>query len=94
MLIEHGLDHDRSIEFYGKILQRAVEDENLDWVRYCLENRADPTLEDSFNAHLILAIAATFASIEMSKLLIVWGVKIKDSSALTIASHKGRADLA
>lgn len=48
---------------------------------------------DSLNAHLILAIAATFASTEISELLIAWGAKIKDSSALTIASHNGRADL-
>ena len=88
MLIEHGLDLNRSVESYGDI-QRAVEDDNLDWVRFCLENHADPTSDASFNAHLILAIAAIFAS----EHLIAWGGKIKDSSALTIASHKGRADL-
>lgn len=34
-----------------------------------------------------------FASIEICELLIAWGAKIRGSSALTIASHRGRADL-
>ena len=58
-----------------------------------MENHVNPALENNFNKHLILAIAATSASIEISELLIAWGAKIKSSSALTIASHNGRADL-
>ena len=93
VLIEHGLDINRPIEYYGNILQCAVEDDNLDWVRFCLENGADPVSVDSFDGHFILAIAATWASTEISELLIARDARIKGSSALTIASHKGRADL-
>ena len=93
VLIEHGLDINVHIEFYGDILQCAVEDDNLDWVRFCLENGANPTIVQAFSAHLILAIAATSASVEITELLIAWGAQIKGSGALTIASRNGRADL-
>lgn len=93
VLIEHGLDINYPIYFYGNILQCAVQDDNLDWVRFCLENCANPVSVDSYDGHFILAIAATCASTEISELLLVRGARIKGSSALTIACHKGRADL-
>ncbi len=92
-LVEHGLDINRAIEQFGDILQCAVEDDNIDWVRFCLESRANPTLKRDCSEHLLLATAAFFASTEISELLIKWGAEIKASSALTIASHKGNADL-
>ena len=70
-----------------------MEENNLDWVRFCLENHANPTLEPDDLGHPILATAATCASIEISEMLIAWGAIIKGSSALTIASHSGKADL-
>lgn len=70
-----------------------MENDNHDWVRFCLENRAGPVSVDSFNGHFILAIATTCASTEISGLLLATDARIKGSSALTIASHKGRADL-
>ena len=93
VLFGHGLDINQPVEYYGDILQCAVEDDNLDWVTFCLENDADPTSIEAYNEHHILAIAATYASIEICKLLIVWGAKIRCSSALTIASSSGKADL-
>lgn len=93
MLLEHGLDINFHIEYYGDILDCAMESNNLDWVCFCLENHANPALDRSYSEHLKLAIAATFASIEISELLIAWRAKMEGSSALTIASHKGRADL-
>ena len=65
VLVEHGLDINAAIEHFGDILQCAVEDDNLDRVRFCLESEADPTLKLAYNKHLILANATTFfASIE------------------------------
>lgn len=92
-LVEHGLDINRAIELFGDILHCAVEDDNIDWVRFCLESRANPTLKRDCSEHLLLATAAFFASTEISELLIKWGAEIKASSVLTIASHKGNADL-
>lgn len=88
-----GLNIKAPINFCGNILRCAVQDNNLDGVRFCLENHANPTLVHSYDAQFIVAIAATSASIEVSELLITWGARIKGSSALTIASHNGRADL-
>lgn len=93
VLLEHGLDINSHIENYGDILDCAVESNNLDWVRFCLENYANPALDRSYSEHLKLAVAATFAFLEISELLVAWGAKIEGSSALIIASHKGRADL-
>lgn len=93
MLLEHGLDINSQIDYYGDILDCAVESNNLDWVRFCLENCANPALDRSYSEHLKLSVAATFASTEISELLIAWGAKIDGSSALNIASHKGRADV-
>ena len=58
VLTEHGLDTNAPIEFYANILQCDVQDDNLDWVRFCLENYANPASVDSYDAHLILAITA------------------------------------
>lgn len=93
VLVEHGLDINKPIEWYGDILQCAVEEDNLDWVRFCLENQADPASSKDYKGLLILATAATYASIGISELLIAWGAKIRGSSALTIASRNGKADL-
>ena len=93
VLVEHGLDINKPIEHFGDILQCAVEVDNLDWVRFCLSSGANPKLNQDYDGHRILAIAAALASIEISELLIAWGAEIKGSSALTIASHRGRLDL-
>ena len=93
VLVEHGLNINDPIEYFGDILQCAVEVDNLDWVRFCLRSGANPRLKPNFNGHLILATAATFASIQISELLIAWGAEMTGSSALTIASHRGRLDL-
>lgn len=76
----------------SETLQCAVGDDNIDWVRFCLESRANPTLKHDCSEHLILATAAFFASTEISELLIKWRAEIEASSALNIASHKGNAD--
>ena len=34
VLLEHGLDISFSIDYYGDILECAVEEDNLDWVRF------------------------------------------------------------
>ena len=70
-----------------------MDDDNLDWVRFCLENFADPNLNLAFNQHSILANAVEFASFEIWELLIEWRADIKGSNALTIASHMVRTDL-
>ena len=93
VLVAHGLDINEPSECFGDILQRAVIDDNLDWVRFCLRSGANPKLNQDYDGHLILATAAAFASIEISELLIAWGAEIKGSSALPIASHRGRLDL-
>lgn len=58
LLVELGLDINRAIEHFREILQCAVEDDNIDWVRFCLESRANPTLKQDCSEHLILATAA------------------------------------
>lgn len=93
VLDHHGLDINKPIDHYGNISLCAVEENNLDWVRFCLENHANPALEPDDLGHPILATAASCASIEISELLIAWGAIIKGSSALTIASHRGEVDL-
>ncbi len=93
VLHHHGLDINKPIDHYGNILTCAVEENNLDWVRFCLENYADPALVPNDLGHPILATAASYASIEISELLIAWGAVIKGSSALTIASHSGKLNL-
>ena len=93
VLVDKDLDINYPIEYFGDILMCAVDDDNLDWVRFCLKNFADPNLNLAFNQHSILANAAEFASLEICELLIEWRADIKGSNALTVASHMGRADL-
>lgn len=93
VLVDKGLDINYPIEYFGDILMCAVDDDNLDWVRFCLDNFADPNLNPAFNQHSILANAAEFASFEICELLIEWRADIKGSNELTIAFHMGRADL-
>lgn len=70
-----------------------MDDDNLDRVRFRVENHANPNLKQSLNEHLILAIAAIPAPIDISELLIAWGAEVKGSSVSTINSHTGGADL-
>lgn len=93
VLVEHGLDLNINIDYYGDILQYAVENDNLDWVRFCLENHADPNENVSFEGHGILATAAASASIEICKLLLEREASVEHSSALVIASHNGNEAL-
>lgn len=58
VLAEHGLDINRAIEHFRDILQCAVEDENIDWVRFYPESRANPILKQDCSEHLILATTA------------------------------------
>lgn len=59
VLVEHGLDINAPIVYFGDMLECDVEDDNLDWVRFFLENSANPNLEQAYNEHLVLANAAT-----------------------------------
>lgn len=93
VLVEHGLDLNDNIEYYGDILKCAVENDNLDWVRFCLENHANPNENVSYEGHGILATAAASASIEICELLLIWGARVRQSSALVIASHNGNEAL-
>ncbi len=92
-MTDAGLDLNDDIEYYGDILQCAVENDNLDWVRFCLENHANPNENVSFEGHGILATAAASASIEICELLLTWGARVRHSSALVIASHNGNEAL-
>lgn len=38
VLVEHGLNINAAIECFGDISECAVEDDNLDWVRFCSAN--------------------------------------------------------
>lgn len=74
VLCERVLDSNAPTDFHGDILQCAVKNDYLDWVRFCLKNHVNLAPENNnSNKHPILAIAATYASIEISELLIVWG---------------------
>lgn len=72
VLVDHGLDINYPIEHFGDILMCAVDGDNLDWVRFCLENFANPNLNPASNIHSVLANAADFASIEICELLVAW----------------------
>lgn len=58
VLVEHDLDINAPIVYFGDILECDVEDDNLDWVRFFLENSANPNLEQAYNEQLVLANAA------------------------------------
>lgn len=93
MLIEHSLDIKAAIERLGDLLEFDVEDDNFDWFRFLLESSTNPNMKQGYNGHFILANVVAFASIEICELLVAWGAKVKGSSALTIASQRGRAEL-
>ena len=42
LLVAAGLDINHQVEWMGDILMNAVELNNFHWVRFCLENGADP----------------------------------------------------
>lgn len=77
VLVPHCLGVNAAIGCYGDMLQYVVEDDVLDWVHICVENDVS-NLEAIFcNEHLILAIAATSAFLEISEHLIVWGTGVR-----------------
>lgn len=89
-LVAKGLDINTGVEFIGDILNTAVEYNHLPWVRFCLENGADPNLNHDLNIYCPLATAARHASIKVVSLLLKYNAKISGSGALALAAQSGK----
>ena len=93
LLVAEGLDINYQVEWMGDIMTHATEHNNLPWVRFCLENGADPNLNLLYDAYSPLTIAAERASVKVAALMLKHSARIKGSGALARASQYGRMDM-
>lgn len=93
LLVTKGLDINVDVEFMGDILSNAVNCNHLAWVKFCLENGADPNLSFYLNTYSSLATAARYASIDVVSLLLKHRATLKGSGALALAARRGNLDM-
>ena len=94
LLVAKGLDINRNVEFVGDILTAAVERNNLAWVRFCLENGADPNLNIYLDIYSPLAHAARYASISVVSLLLKYNAELHGHGTVALAAQHGKLDMA
>lgn len=92
-LVSKGLDINVNVEFMGDILSAAVNFNYLAWVRFCLENGADPNQSLVMDTYSTLAFAARYASINVVSILLQHNATLKGSSALALAAQRGKLDM-
>ena len=92
ILVAKGLEINTGVEYIGDILNTAAECNHLPWVRFCLENGADPNLSHESTTYSPLATAARHASVKVVSLLLEYGAKIIGSGALALAAQEGKLD--
>lgn len=91
--VTKGLDINVNVEFMGNILSAAVNFNYLPWVRFCLENGADPNQSLVMDTYSTLAFAALYASISIVSLLFQHNATLKGSGALALAVQCGKLDI-
>lgn len=64
----------------------------MPWVRFCIENDANPNLSHESTTFSSLATAARHASVKVVSLLLKYGAKIISSGTLALATQKGKLD--
>ncbi|MCJ1345040.1 hypothetical protein MMC31_003245 [Peltigera leucophlebia] len=92
-LVAKGLDINVEVEYLGDILSAAVEINDFSWVRFCLENGADPNLNGDVNTGTALASAARYASVTVASLLLRYDAKLVGSGALALAAQHGKLNM-
>lgn len=93
LISTESIDINYYVPWYGDMLSMAVMGDNLDWVRFCLENGADPQLHRVNGYKTTVAAAAERASTGVINLLLQYGCPLKSSGALVFAAEKGRLDV-
>lgn len=76
-LIAKGMDINKEVEWMGDILYNAAIYNHLAWVRFCLENSANPNLNLYLNSHSVLASAAQYSCVGIVSLLLEIQCNIK-----------------
>ena len=78
-LVAKGMDINLEVELMGDILFNAVTYNHLAWVRFCLENGADPNLNLYLDSYSALANAAPYGSVGVVSMLLKYNATLKGS---------------
>lgn len=88
------VDVDYYIPWVGDILGDSATDDNIEWVELCLRYGADPNKHLCNDQHMsVLAAVAEQASLEMAKILVNAGAKVKGSGCIVMAAQEGKLDM-
>lgn len=72
------------------ILTTAVDRNHLAWVRFCLENGADPNLTLCLDIYSPLAHAARYASVNVVSSLLKYDAELNGRGALALTAQDGK----
>lgn len=89
-LVANGLDINIKVDWISDILITAVEQNHLAWVRFCLENGANPNLNLDLDIYSPLATAARNDSVKVVSLLPKYNATLEYNSALALAAKHGK----
>ncbi len=92
-LVAKGLDINIKVDWMSDILTTAVEQNHLAWVRFCLENGANPNLNLDLDTYSPLATAARYASVKVVSLLLKYNATLEGSGALALAAQHGKLNM-
>ena len=87
------MDINLDVELMGDILSNAAIYDRVAWVRFCLENGADPNLNLYLGEYSALASAAQYASVKVVSLLLEYNATLNGSGALALAARHGKLDM-
>lgn len=88
-----AIDINYYIPWFGDILSNVATKDDFEWARLCLSRGADPNLNLVDEHKSILAGVAETASVDMARLLIEHGARVKGSGAIVIAAEEGKLDM-
>ena len=94
ILNRNCVDVNYYIPWVGDILGESATEDNIEWVELCLQHGADPNKNLCNDQHMsVLAAVAEQASLEMAKILVKAGAKIKGSGCIVMAAQEGKLDM-
>ncbi len=88
-----AIDIDYYTPWFGDILSNVATKDDFEWARLCVSRGADPNLNLVDEHKSILAGVAETASVEMARLLIEHGARVKGSGAIVMAAEEGKLDM-
>ena len=93
LLDTNAIDVNYYIPWFGDILSNAATHDDFKMIAICLSHDADPNANIVDEHMSILAAVAELASVEMARLLLKHGARLRGSGAIVKAAEAGKLEM-